>query len=254
MALKDNLISHWKLEEDGTATRADSHGSNDCPVTSGTVGSAAGKVGTAAYFDGHTIDRMRIDAPPVELVGGANAKIAGCAWINVDSVFANRIIVGNWVSVTGYRSWLFYVTVSRELALYVRNLAGTGYGLVVSTALLTLGAWHFVGFWYDGANLGVRVDTTEKTAAYSGDILDPSGIGADFAIGSYFATGQSPMVGFIDEVSFWRKVVAGTERIVTSAQMDEIYNSGNGLAFDLWDVGGGGRVISRDAIHGKVLV
>jgi len=235
MALKENLVSHWKLEEDGTTTRADAHGSNDCPITDGTVGSATGQIDTAANFDGQTSDRMRINAPSADLAGGTNIKIAVTAWVNPSDLTALRLIASDWVSVASQRSWNFYIDTTGKLRIDVRNAADTAYGVLASDATISTGSWYFVAWWYDGAVLGCRVNQTEKTVAYTGDIQGTSGTGADFAIGSYNVTGQLPMNGLIDELSIWRKSVVGTERILVSSQMDTLYAGGSGLNFDLWD-------------------
>jgi hypothetical protein len=58
MALTDNLIAFWGLEE-ASGTRNDAHGSNHL-IDNNTVGSATGRVGTCANFDRFTDEHLSI--------------------------------------------------------------------------------------------------------------------------------------------------------------------------------------------------
>ena len=120
MALTDNLVSWWELDE-ASGTRNDAHGSNH--LTDGnTVAQVAGKVGNAAQF-------VAANAESLSIADNANLSVSGvfsvCAWVYMDSKINNMCAVSKHSSLfTEYD--LYYIAdkieVQIEPAVFILSL------------------------------------------------------------------------------------------------------------------------------------
>jgi len=89
MALTDNLISFWGLEET-SGTRVDAHGTNNL-TDNNTVTSATGKVGTAGQFTNANSEYLSITDNASLSTG--DIDFSAQAWVYFDSFGTQRGII-----------------------------------------------------------------------------------------------------------------------------------------------------------------
>lgn len=209
MALSDGLIAYYKLDETSGTTATDSVGSNDGTIT-GTVAlgetgkietsyefSAAGRVVLGTVFDNSsTLTMAGWVYLPDTSVKGAFVKIGGDDdgyGVGVGSTtFDNE---GNNLIVI--REWI---------AWRVDGAIGTG--------------WHHIAMTRNGTTLTTFIDGVEEaTDANTIKAADKgSGIGGRYAGTRLLSQGK------LDEWGFW-------DRVLTDAEITELYNSGSGLTY-----------------------
>lgn len=239
MALKTSLVAHWKLEE-ASGNRADSSGNGTTLTDNNTVTSNPGKVGTAAQFTAASSEWLSAADNASVSMGDIDFTVA--AWLYYDSLPAGNIpAVVKWSAGTDGLGDEYFLSTngSNQFVFFLRNAANTANGTVTGTTFgaLSTGTWYYVMAGHDAANdlLFISVNNGARdTAAHTTGGRDG---GANFTIGSWSGGSSDFFNGRIDEVSLWKKVVTTTDR-------DSIYNSGNGLAFDLWDVVPGGLFLA----------
>ena len=92
MALTDNLISVWEMDE-ASGDAIDAHGSNDLTDTN-TVAAAAGKINGARDFEtGNSECFLLADNTDLSM-GDIDFSIT--AWVQLESKTADRSIVGKY--------------------------------------------------------------------------------------------------------------------------------------------------------------
>jgi hypothetical protein len=218
MALTDNLVAYWELEE-ASGTRNDSHGSNHLTDVN-TVGSTTGKVGTAADFEAGSSECL-IRTDNTDLSTG-DIDFTWAFWINPESTGSFPVILSKGIAGAGNREYLAYIDGSAKIFWEVNGASITTAGSVSTST------WHFVVGWHDATNnlVGVSLDDTSATAADGGGV-DGS---ADFELGASTTQGLY-FDGLIDQVGFWKRVLTAGERTA-------LYNSGAGLSYAGLSAGG----------------
>lgn len=219
MALTDNLISFWELEET-SGTRVDSVTTTGNDLTDvNTVTSNPGKVGNAAQFVKINNEELT-RADNASLSVGAGVSVTFTAWVYMDTLPANVGVLGKWAPDNEYALAYSAITANRfEFA--VRNPANT---VTTTSPANTFGApstatWYFIMAQYDQSNLRISVNNgVVDQVAYSAGIRDAAGL---FRIGGYSVASWD---GRIDQVGFWK-------RALTAAEITQLYNSGNGLSY-----------------------
>ena len=214
MALKDSLVSYWKLDE-ASGTRFDSHGSNDL-TDNNTVGSATGKIGNCASFIAANSEYLS-HADNADLSAGDIDFTFGC-WVYFDTIGTFPFIVNKgWGDGSG---WIIYVRIDDSNKLWFSCNADAN---TVKSAAVSTATWYHVVVRHDSVNdlIKITLNGTTTSASYSGGVTDDAEL---FILGgaTFFLNGK------IDE-AFWAK------RCWSDAEIDEIYNSGNGLSYDDWD-------------------
>lgn len=222
MALNDNLIAYWKLDE-ASGSRADSHSTNTLTDSTST-GSAAGKIGLAADFELGSNNFLTI-ADNVDLSTGDIDFTMTC-WLNMESQAAIAYILGKYNTTGNQRAYtLVYVDSTDRLTWRVSN-NGTA---VVDTTADNFGAvptatWMFVVMWHDAtANaIGIQVNNgTANTTAHTTGVFDGT---SAFQIGARVGSTTDDYDGLVDEVGFWK-------RILTADEKTALYNAGAGLSY-----------------------
>lgn len=232
MALIDNLISHWKLDE-ASGNALDAHGSNDL-TDNNTVGSASGKLNGARDFESGSSEWFSI-GDNTDLSTG-DIDFAFAAWVQLESK------PGGAINIVAKRGGSLEYAVRYDGATdrfdFFVTSDGTG-GTLSLVRADNLGSpstatWYFVMAWHDATanTINIQVnDGTVDSQSHSGGVFDGSN---DFGMGAY-SGGLEPWDGLIDSVSFWK-------RVLTSGERTQLYNSGAGLDYDDWDAGGGTAV------------
>jgi hypothetical protein len=187
------LIAHWALDEAGGAIAHDSAGGNDATL----VGSAvwqpeSGKVGGALQLSGlanFAVTKLVHDP--------SRGPFSVLAWVQGGApgqTILSQAGGANWLSAQPGTGFLM-----SDLKLHPRL------DPMVSLAVITDGAWHHVGFVWDGANRILYVDGVEVTRSPQSALAASTGslqIGADSKLttGSFWS-------GLIDDVRIYSRVV-----------------------------------------------
>jgi hypothetical protein len=220
MALTDNLISFWKLDET-SGNAIDAHGSNTLTAVA-SPGTAAGKIETARTFNGSS-QYFSVASNASVQVGDEDFYVAG--WVYLNSVTAvNRTIIGKYNTNTGqHRQWLLFFRGPTQRFALIGSPNGSTNSLVLNSSVTpSASTWYFVEAWHDAANnvAGLSVNGTVDTISYASGIY--SGPSSLF-VGCHSGASDF-MDGRIDELGFWKRVLSPTERAA-------LYNSGAGLAY-----------------------
>lgn len=216
--LNTSLAAYWKLGE-ASGDRADSSGNSHTLSPSGTMSSAAGKIGDAVSFT--STNKAVLAASDTTLQ--AQSRISIAAWVNATILrqYCGIITKNN---VTNKREWelMYYSTPARFVfGVTTDGLNGT-FVSVNSTPAVSTATWYLLIAWNDGTNLNLSVDNgTAAQTAFSGTIYQGT---SNVNIGRHFGLStdtQAHWDGLIDEVGVWNKALSSDERT-------ELYNSGSG--------------------------
>lgn len=231
MALKDGLIAVWCEAVDPAE---DLHVNLlDLTHTSGTVGAAAGKVGTAGDFEADDTEHLALaDEAGVSF---ADEAASGSLWARPESVADFIRVFGKGAfNSPADGEYLIQHTDNggaKQFRLVVSD--GSSFASVFATTFgaTNIGEWYCVQWYHDPVanEIGIRVNGSAwDTASHAGGLLD----GSDpLYVGGY--SGGANFDGLINQVALWRAVKS-------DGDLDAIYAGGDGLPFGDWDAGGGG--------------
>lgn len=224
MALTDNLVAYWRLDE-ASGTRADSSGNGRSLSASGSPASRAGKLGDAADFVAASSQHLLTTDATVRgtITDSAGWTLAG--WLMPDDT-VTRAIAGNFLQATtkGLSVQMFAAfSVARELIVQWFDNTG-GSTLAFPGVSFTLSAWNFWAVKYDPADdkLYVRANgTTAAGVSCAGKTFTQ--YDAEFRLGN---RGSAPVASYwdggLDDTGLWSRALSG-------AELDTLYNSGAGL-------------------------
>jgi hypothetical protein len=212
------------MDEPG-GIRADKLGYNVLTDPTG-VGYTVGKVGLAAQFVASNNDRLYADwnryNNPYAVTGTYPFTVG--AWIKRSSTQgASRFIISRWEDpgVTG-RQFVLYTYSDNYVYFAVHN--GTSIYSVKCTTFGTISndTWYFVVGWFVPGTVGVSVNAVSTTA--TGPSIIRGSDSKDLYIGGRLATYNWD--GLIDEAFIYKG------RLLTSAEITWLYNTGTGRTFD----------------------
>lgn len=231
MALTDNLISYWKLDE-SSGNAADSVGSNTL-TNNNTVTYSAGKINN-----------------------GANFVAASTQWLSAGNVINNptALSISLWVKGTAGVHETFLAKVANSAggnsgytlgivaggsAYTLLQTNGTTYAQRKNTTTIFDGTnWHHIVWTWDGTK---NADSSAGQVVYvDGSSAGDAEGGSSGTVGSMSNTdsfnlgredgGNFYLNSSIDEVGIW-------SRALTSAEVTSLYNGGAGFAYPF--AGGG---------------
>lgn len=241
MALTDNLIAYWSLDE-ASGNAIDAHSTHDLTETSGTIGSASGKVGNCRDFEAGDTEWFEIaDNADLSL---ADEDFTFSAWVQLESKGAMRCILTKDNGSAGEYYFQFDNAADRfELEIW----NGPGYankGEIQANNLgsPSLSTWYFLVAWYDASanTLNIQANNgTVDSVSFSGGTQNNTG---KVYLGS--SVYDQVWDGLIDEVGFWKRVLTSDERTT-------LYNAGAGLAYPFG--GGGGGATFSELVNGGLI-
>lgn len=228
MALVDNLISYWKLDE-FSGGASDSLGIN----TLSNVGIATynvAKIKNGVNLASVSSQYLSItDASQVGL--DLSSDFSFSSWINATTFPAadeNDILSKDNVNVS--RSYAFYVDNASKINAVVFGAGGNGQRNVkTNLAQISTGTTYHVALTYSlsGNSFVVYVNGSSVAVTLSNTgITSITNSTADFIIGARKNSGTAEKFwnGWIDEVGIWSKVLS-------TAEITLLYNGGVGLSF-----------------------
>jgi hypothetical protein len=215
--LLNSLVAYWKLDET-SSTRFDSTSNNNDLTDNNTVGSATGKIGNAADFDG-----TNYLSAPNNATFSPTGHFTVTGWVRLQTILGNPGIAGVWhFTSVNDRQWILYVNGSSKYSAFSVSPDGINDTTLFSPPGLSVGTWYFLAAGWDGSNMFLSINAgTPETTAFSGPIY--SGATNPFEVGAYDG-GAAFMDGRIDEIGLWH-------RALTVSEISLLYNSGSGLTY-----------------------
>ena len=230
MALTDNLVSYWKLDE-SSGNAADSHGSNTL-VNTGVTYVAALLNNGADFEAGDTQDKLAIaDASQSGL--DFTTALSFSLWFKLESAPATQVAFINKHAGGGNEQYfLAYRTASTPNFRLSVDKTGTGVVQDILGVNVTFNnaQWYHIVCTWDGATKTAKfyIDGSQSGTDQVGTLVDSLYDGAsEFRIGGLSADWFD---GVVDEVGAW-------SRVLTGAEVTSLYNSGAPLAYPF--TGGG---------------
>lgn len=217
MALIDNLISYYRLDET-SGTVLDAHGSNDGTnngATPNQTSLASGNVGTAYDFESSESDYIDMGDFTI-----STDKLSLSAWIKLETASINHWIIGKDDNTLG-REFAFGISNTNHLTTQIAGVGSSSQG----SATLTTGTWYHIAVVFNSTtnNGEYFLDgVSDGTFTSTGNLSNTT---ATFNIGRRsFSGAEENTDGLIDEVGVWNEVK-------TASDFLELTNSGNGLAY-----------------------
>lgn len=228
MALTDNLIAAWELDE-ASGSRADSHGSQTL-TDNNTVGAGAGLVhANAASFVRANSEYLSRASEAALQTGDIDFTFE--MWFRIPTGSMPSDLGGNVQFVTkdvdspaSARDYTIDAPTTDQVRFYLGGGGGGG-GIVTSAVTLSPDTWYQAVCWHDSTadTLSIRINDATTTSAIDGSVFDVSV--AEFRIGARAYSGAEQYFdGRIGPVRFWKRVLTGGE-------ITQLYNGGAGLAY-----------------------
>lgn len=225
MALKDNLISYYKL--DGNSI--DSMGLYNGTDTAITY--AAAKINQGAGLNGST---SAIDVGNITQINGLQ-KFSINVWVKITTVSTTQYgIVTKWDYATQGCFAFQTAPAAGELRCFLADvIADTGANAMDTTnAAMASGIWYMLTLVYDGTLTGdanrlkIFRNTTLLTTVMAAGTISPNLTTATSTVklGRWGGTLTRFLDGNLDEVGLWSKAL-------TVAEISELYNGGLGLSY-----------------------
>lgn len=228
MALLDNLISYWSLEE-ASGSRADATATGNTLTDNFTVTQQTGKIANCAQLTAANSEYLS-RADNASLSTG-NIDFSVAAWVYLDSI-VNGTIASKWVITGNQREYLLFYNntdhaPNNRFSLLVSATGTSTIGIVDATSFgaASTATWYFVVAWHDSVADTINIcvnDGTVNSVAHTTGVFDGTGA---FDIGRianlYFWNGR------IDEVAF-------AKRVWTAAEITWMYNGGAGRSYADW--------------------
>lgn len=210
MALTTNLVAYYKLDGNSNDATGNGHNGTD---TSMTYSATNAVINTAGQFSGSG----KILIPDNAAFDGTTA-VTMAAWVNFSSLTGQQqIFAKSPANSAAYM--ILYKTATNHLACTVDTDAHS----IVGTATLTTATRYHCVQTYDGSVLTLYLNaaTDGTPASYAGAMTPGTG---SVGIGVLGDNATQFAIGTIDEVAWWSRALSSTE-------ITQLYNSGNGLAY-----------------------
>jgi hypothetical protein len=234
MALTDNLLAYWKLDE-SSGDAADATGGGQTLTNLNTVAYASGLINNCADFGTANTNKQLSKTTSIGYNGGINpVSISG--WLKVRTEPSSGVLydlysVHGGTNPDNTRCIIRYQDSSGTKQMsWVRQSSSFNN---TGTYNVTLGTsnWYHAVITFNGSTILGYLDGVERAnfASTGGSGGDPT---SGFSIGSniYDSTQQSGSE-YVDEVGVW-------SRALTSSEVTDLYNGGAGLAYPLTVAGG----------------
>lgn len=244
MAFSTSLAGYWPLADVANQSRPDlSPNGQDLTDNNGVASSITSPpagIQRFAVFVAATPDYLsRADSTSLSM--GAGVLFTLCFWVKFNALpgAANSYVVGKTGAAT--REYLVYTSPTGGQHL-IFEVAGTN-DIAMAGGSITTATWYFVYVIWDGTNIRIAINMGSESSAAGVDATDGAN---NFAIGT---RGDGDVGegtdGNIAQVAIWK-------RVLTTSELSQIYNSGNGVAnlLDLDQISGGGGAGARLILSG----
>lgn len=209
--LHDGLSVYYALDATSGTQLTDSVGTNHGTLTGGVV-NETGILGKCILFDGVGDVGTLPDISGLQF-GSGDFSIS--VWVNPTA------FTTSWKGILGGEAGSFAIgTYGSSGQIYISKIgiAGAATGLYMST-----GSWYHIVVVFNGTTKDVTVYLNGISSTVNFNYTFDTGAASNL-IGN-IANGQNIWQGYIDELAIWDNT------LLTSIQVSQLYNSGNGLSF-----------------------
>lgn len=228
--LTTDLMSYWKMDENSGTTAADALGNWNLSFVGGPAW-AAGKINSALAFG--TVSSRYVEKTGIN--SGNKNTYTLSAWIYLEDNLPNpKYIMGinsgvNATSAGAAEVKLMITPDNKFLAMYYTSDGATVVMERISGATITLNTWYHVVGVINNGNIELYINgVADNTNAVTNPINSTlSFVNGRASVGHarYFSGAYNPdrwFRGKIDEAAIWIRPLSG-------AEIQQIYNGGNGL-------------------------
>jgi len=210
-----NLISEWTFDEPEISGKTkDSWSTNSGTVTGADYKTKDTRLcisGGCYYFNGST---DHIDCGNKMDFNGKN-NISFSAWINLDSLGAQRNILGRHSSWTDAQGTL-RITSSNVLQILLKTT--TGQNDIVSIKTIKANQWYYIAYSWDGSFMDIYINGKLDSSTPCTGLINTTPYIPTNSLGSYVGTG-SFFVSLIDDARIY-------DAALTSSQIKQNYIAG----------------------------
>lgn len=217
MALIDNLVSYWKLDETEAGAAIDSHDDND-GTNHGADINQDGKLNRSYNFVAVSGDYVNIpDSENIDITG--NFTI--CCWVKTTHNPAGDVGIvdrGYGDAVVGG----YYLLLGSTTFLRGGFRHAGGHVIATGDTSISTGNWVHIAVTFDGDNVRIYLNgALEATSAPTA--VNPPSSENDIVFGGRVSL-NGWYNGLIDEIGLW-------DRQLVLSEIQELYNDGAGLAY-----------------------
>jgi hypothetical protein len=225
MALTDNLVAFWELEE-ASGNRTDAVASIVLTDVN-TVTSAAGIVGTAASFNQVSAESLTVADNAALSMGNIDFTIQ--AWVRFIDVASTHVVICKGAAVNSTLEYALYGDSSPDLVFRIDD--GSATLPTVRKTNISDSTWYHVIAYHDSVNNLIGIIVNDGTPATTATSIGSQDTAQVFTIGD---DGNSRWHhGLIDQVGIWK-------RVLSAGEITQLYNAGSGLSYAAMAGGGGG--------------
>lgn len=225
--LLTGLQGYWSFEElSGTIIYDSTPNNNDGAFVNTPTINQTGKIGKCYSF-AKASDQKTRHGGGIGDFGTNDCTVS--AWVNLSSLITTEphSIMGKYTGSAP--QWYLRVDNNEKVSLYWRSSGEAIYA--VSSSALSTGTWYHVVCTMDRSGYatiyinGSADGTPLDISAYVSDNMDNT---LDFVLGGRIYNGDTfSMDGLLDEVGIWY-------RVLTPAEITYLYNSGNGVGYEVF--------------------
>lgn len=225
MALTDNLVGVW-CEASAPETDESTNAEN---LTNNSVGTTAGKVGTAGTFVGASAQYLFHADDALLSSGDIDWTVA--AWVYLASKPSYPGIAAKADSGDTPEYQLLYRGGATDQFEWTFKSGTTVRATTFGSP--SLSTYYWVCAWHDsvGNTINICVNNGSVDSAADAGGSDTTSGFAIGRLGDYGGDTQAQWDGRLNQVAMWK-------RVLTSGERTQLYNSGSGLAFGSWASGG----------------
>lgn len=221
--LTDDLVSFWSLEEE-SGTRLDDTDTGNDLTDNNTVSFTTGKIGNAADFELSETDYLsHLDNASLSITGDISASF----WVKLEAgvpTNSNYYFIAKWSD--SYR--IFIEDEGGTENIVFGNISGGCNLQDKSGTTLTAGTTYHVAFRVLSGAYTLYIDNVSTA---TGTVC--SSQNDNTSVFTLSGSGQH-LDGWMDQVGLW-------DRALTTDEIGELYNNGDGLSYaDMTGGGGGG--------------
>ena len=226
MALTDGLVAYWKFDGDAV----DAVNAYNGTVYGATNGVAYGKINQGYYFDGSN-DYIDIGTQLRGVIGNHNFSIGG--WFKCDDNNDNHRFYGHSEHLNDSKVNIYAKTTNQKFRFHmVRSVSGSDTGIdIETTSTIDFTNYHHIvvvvngGTTVTASDIKIYVDNVDMPTTIVCDNDTLSGLDPfykNFVFGTYYSGYY--WKGSMDEQFIY-------SRALSSSEMSELYNSGEGLQY-----------------------
>jgi hypothetical protein len=224
-ALRQGLVAYWPLNETATSgdvTAKDESGKGNNLTSNNSVLSTAGLIGNARDFVAANSEFLSIASNTDMQFGDKDWSIS--LWFNLNDTTTYQIVAKDASGGREFECSSSTSSGNTRLTIVFYHSGGSVTSVQPNPGSLATGTWHFLAFRHINSTgvitgrINTGTFTLTRPAAQTWNAT-----ATEFRLGARaFSPFQSFLNGKIDECARWN-------RALSNAELDELYNSGNGI-------------------------